>query len=154
MPSFLDSISLISWLRFPNIPLRTRMVQEGEWAQSDPVSPGEEATNTQKDSWESAGGPETETKVFVEASTESLDKDSNLLPYIIASFFLSFILPPVGCLAFCLSLSAPSGSNRAVWGERALGVGALLSFLYTLLLAVMLSEFYLIPNSAIVGIGY
>lgn len=130
------------------------MVQEGDWVQSDPVSPGEDASNTQKDSWEANDAPDTETKVFVEASTESLDKNGNWLPYIIASFFLSFLFPPIGCVAFCLTLSAPSGSSRAVWGERALGLGALLSFVYTLLLAMMLSEFYFIPNSAILGFGH
>lgn len=130
------------------------MVRETDWVQSQAVSRGEEGTNTQKDSWEAGDGPEEETKVFVEASTESLDKGASWLPYIIASFFLSFLFPPLGCAAFCLSLGAPSGSTRAAWGERALGIGALLSFLYTLLLAMLLSEYYFIPNSAIVGFGY
>lgn len=130
------------------------MVRESDWVQSDPASPGEEATNAQKDSWEAVDAAEEDTRVFVQASTDSLDKGSSWLPYIIASSFLSVVFPPLGCVAFCLSLGAPSGSSRAVWGERALGIGAFLSFLYTLLLAMLLSEFYLIPNSATVGYGY
>ncbi|KAL8424299.1 hypothetical protein Efla_002917 [Eimeria flavescens] len=131
------------------------MVQDSDWAHSHGGgSPGEEATNTRKDSWEAAEGPEGETKVFVQSSTESLDKNAGMLPFIVASFFLSVIFPPLGCIAFCMSLNAPSGSSRAVWGERALGLGGLLSFLYTLLLAMLLSEFYFIPESAITGYGY
>ncbi|OEH79347.1 hypothetical protein cyc_05791 [Cyclospora cayetanensis] len=129
------------------------MVQEGDWVQADPPQ-GTDIANTRKDSWEGADAPDAETKVFVETS-HMLDKGSSWLPYIIASFFLSFIVPPIGCAAFCLSLSAPAGSRRAVWGERALGVGSLLSFIYTLLLSMLLSEYYFIPKSgATLGYGY
>lgn len=130
------------------------MVQEGDGAQCHPPLPGEDATNTQKDSLETLDDRETEAKVFVQTSMESPDKGANLLPFVVASFFLSVFFPPVGCVAFCLSLNAPSGSTRAVWGERALRLGSLLSFVYTLLLAMLLSEFYFIPNSATLGFGY
>ncbi|CDJ42845.1 thioredoxin, putative [Eimeria tenella] len=87
--------------------------------------------------------------------TEGVDAGERWLPYIIAAFFLSFVFPPLGCFAFCLSLNAPSGSKRAAWGEWAVRLGSLLSFLYTFLLAMLLSEFYYIPNSgAILGYGY
>lgn len=50
---------------------------------------------------------------------------------------------------------APSGSKRAVWAERALRMGSLLSFVYTLVLAMLLSEYYYIPNSgAVLGYGF
>lgn len=127
------------------------MVQEKNWARAA----GEKAAHTHGDPWGAGEAPRVETRVLVNESAEALDKGGSWVPYLVASFFLSFIFPPVGCIAFCLSLGAPSGSACALWGERALGLGALLSFLYTLLLAMLLSEFYYIPNSgAILGFGY
>lgn len=70
---------------------------------------------------------------------------------VFGAIVVRFLLLSLCCF---LAADAPPGSKRAVWGERALGLGALLSFVYTLLLAMLLSEFYFIPNSAITGYGY
>lgn len=54
-----------------------------------------------------------------------------------------------------LFTGSPAGSRRAVWGERAMGIGAFLSFLYTMLLSMLLSVYYYIPNTdAILGYSY
>ncbi|CDJ59020.1 hypothetical protein, conserved [Eimeria maxima] len=108
-----------------------------------------------KEMWDDAEVEELDTKVFVDNDTEGGDTGKDWLPYVIASFFLSVVFPPLGCVAFCLSLGAPAGSKRAVWAERALRIGSLLSFVYTLLLAMLLSEYYYIPNSgAVLGYGF
>ncbi|CDI78493.1 hypothetical protein, conserved [Eimeria acervulina] len=129
--------------------------------QGKDVVPGQPSTqnNTQehlkKEMWDDGEGEEAETKVFVDSDAEAGDAGKDWLPYIIASVFLSLLFPPLGCVAFCLSLGAPSGSKRAVWAERALRMGSLLSFVYTLVLAMLLSEYYYIPNSgAVLGYGF
>eukprot|EP01069_Polyplicarium_translucidae_P001854 Polyplicarium_translucidae@DN1827_c0_g1_i2.p2 len=82
-----------------------------------------------------------------------LDEDTR---WPIASFWLSFIFPPAGCIMYCMAISSPEGSPRLVWSRRALFLGSGLSVVYVALLCCLLSAYVLpvgVPDAKL-GIGF
>eukprot|EP00914_Ancora_sagittata_P005314 GHVO01010896.1.p1 GENE.GHVO01010896.1~~GHVO01010896.1.p1 ORF type:complete len:110 (+),score=16.27 GHVO01010896.1:28-357(+) len=72
-------------------------------------------------------------------------------------FFINFIFPVAGCIMFCVAAyDSPRGSPRYQWSRRALNVGSLLSFVYMLGIACIVSEVLMdeIPSGGRRGVGF
>eukprot|EP00922_Rhytidocystis_sp_ex-Travisia-forbesii_P018997 GHVS01028201.1.p1 GENE.GHVS01028201.1~~GHVS01028201.1.p1 ORF type:complete len:135 (+),score=15.62 GHVS01028201.1:223-627(+) len=78
--------------------------------------------------------------------------DNFLIP--LFGFILSFLFPPAGCIVFCMFLGAPDNSGRYRWAIRALYLGSLLSFLYSLGITMIVSELYLAKSDSDLLYGY
>eukprot|EP00922_Rhytidocystis_sp_ex-Travisia-forbesii_P027110 GHVS01039774.1.p1 GENE.GHVS01039774.1~~GHVS01039774.1.p1 ORF type:complete len:136 (+),score=14.36 GHVS01039774.1:107-514(+) len=78
--------------------------------------------------------------------------DNFLLP--VLGFVLSFFFPPAGCIVFCASLGAPDNSARHRWAVRALYIGSFLSFVYSLVITMIVSELYLSTADKDLHYGY
>ncbi|KYK67748.1 putative transmembrane protein [Toxoplasma gondii TgCatPRC2] len=88
---------------------------------------------------------------------EHSKKEDNDITWVVLALLVSFICPPIGCLAFCLNLRYPEDSRRYYWAVRALEVGSLLSFVYSLVLVALLSDLKLVytqNDAAYIGVGY
>ncbi|PHJ15364.1 transmembrane protein [Cystoisospora suis] len=127
---------------------RTASSEKRHNSQQDaPLLKGEERTE----------GSEAVDDVSLGVGTEYDQKTNNDITLVLIAFILSFVCPPIGCIAFCFSLGYPENSRRYYWAVRALEVGSLLSFLYSLLLVMLLSDLKLVytqNDKAHFGVGF
>ncbi|PFH33186.1 hypothetical protein BESB_083850 [Besnoitia besnoiti] len=101
-------------------------------------------------------GDEDSGDVSLAVGGDQAKEESGIMGVVLA-LLLSFVFPPIGCLAFCFSLRYPENSRRYFWAVRALELGSLLSFLYSLLLVMLLSDLKLVytqNDKAHFGVGY
>ncbi|CBZ53066.1 conserved hypothetical protein [Neospora caninum Liverpool] len=93
----------------------------------------------------------------VALSVGGQSKTDDNVTWVVLALLASLICPPVGCFAFCFNLRYPEDSRRYYWALRALEVGSLLSFIYSLLLVMLLSDLKLVysqNDAAHFGVGY
>ncbi|KAK2195336.1 hypothetical protein BdWA1_003012 [Babesia duncani] len=57
------------------------------------------------------------------------------------SMILTILLPPIGCIAYCINGDMKKNSARYIWAYRALKLGSLLSFLYSLMICSLIHNY-------------
>eukprot|EP01071_Lankesteria_metandrocarpae_P001872 Lankesteria_metandrocarpae@DN1941_c0_g1_i1.p1 len=83
---------------------------------------------------------------------EILEQSKNTTMPLIGAI-LSLLLPPIGCVVFCMSIKYPAYSERRRMAIVALYIGSALSFVYVLVACIIIGA-YSVPDDTNVKLGY